>query len=238
RAGHDDRSVPELRAVERTHVLQHELRRIAVRAVDVALDVEADAIVPLGQKPLGPAAEAAKQVDTEGPGHALFLPASRPASRAADGLARRGTTTCKYSRRPFRIRAWPCAIQPANRARNQGRACAERSIASSSASQTNRSSAARAMGSITSSSTAAKRSSRSRRASLARSRASAMACSKLGLMVPSQLARREDRARPVLTDPVRLRDSPSREPARRSRTESPRAQGTPRSSSEVPPAPT
>ena len=81
-------------------------------------------------------------------------------------------------------------------------------------------------------------STRSRRASLARSRASAMACSKLGLMVPSQLARREDRARPVLTDPVRLRDSPSREPARRSRTESPRAQGTPRSSSEVPPAPT
>jgi hypothetical protein len=52
--------------VEREHVLHDELSRIAVLAVDVLLDVESDNVVALGKKPLGPAAQAAEQVNGEG----------------------------------------------------------------------------------------------------------------------------------------------------------------------------
>ena len=45
--------------MERPHVLQYELRGVAVLAVDVPLDIEADNIVAFGEQALGPAAEAA-----------------------------------------------------------------------------------------------------------------------------------------------------------------------------------
>jgi hypothetical protein len=43
--------------------LDDQLRRIAVLAVDVRLDVEADHVPTLGQQPFGPASEPAEQVD-------------------------------------------------------------------------------------------------------------------------------------------------------------------------------
>jgi len=48
-AGHDQRSVPELRSVQRPHVLNDKLRRVFVIAVDVPLNVEAYNKVTLGE---------------------------------------------------------------------------------------------------------------------------------------------------------------------------------------------
>src|SRR4029077_3354148 len=63
RRGADQRSVLELPPVKRAHVLQHELRRIAVLAILMALNVKADHIVALGQHAIRPAAQTAEQID-------------------------------------------------------------------------------------------------------------------------------------------------------------------------------
>ena len=65
RRGDDQRGVLELRAVQRQHVLDDKLRGIAMLAVLMPLDVEADDIVALGQQALGPAAEAAEEIDRQ-----------------------------------------------------------------------------------------------------------------------------------------------------------------------------
>src|SRR5689334_22494084 len=70
----DQRSVAELRAVNRPHVLEHELRGVAMLAVDVLLNVEADHVEAFGQQPFGPATEAAEQVDCEWSAHGVNHP--------------------------------------------------------------------------------------------------------------------------------------------------------------------
>ena len=44
--------------MQRQHVLHHQLRRIAMLAVDVPLDVEAHHVLALGKQALGPATQA------------------------------------------------------------------------------------------------------------------------------------------------------------------------------------
>ena len=51
--------------MQRQHVLNDELRRIAMLAVDVLLDVEAYDVVALGEQALRPAAEPAEKVHRE-----------------------------------------------------------------------------------------------------------------------------------------------------------------------------
>jgi len=63
RGGDDQRGVLELRAVERAHVLDDELAGIAVLAVLVPLDVEADDAIAFGEPGLGPAAESAIEIN-------------------------------------------------------------------------------------------------------------------------------------------------------------------------------
>ena len=52
--------------MNREHVLQHELRRILMLPVGVALDVEADHVPSFGQEPFGPATEPAIEVYAKG----------------------------------------------------------------------------------------------------------------------------------------------------------------------------
>ena len=49
--------------MQRQHVLHHKLRGIPMLAIDVLLDVESDHVVALGKQALGPAAQAAVQVN-------------------------------------------------------------------------------------------------------------------------------------------------------------------------------
>ena len=51
RRGHDESGVSELRSVQGQHILNDELRRVAVIAVLMPLDVEADYIVTLREQP-------------------------------------------------------------------------------------------------------------------------------------------------------------------------------------------
>lgn len=60
RTGDDQVDIAELRAVQRQDVLQHELRRVAMVAVHMLFDVEADHVIAFKQKPLSPAAESAE----------------------------------------------------------------------------------------------------------------------------------------------------------------------------------
>ena len=62
----DQRGVTKLRAVQREHVLNDERARIAVLAVNVLLDIEADDVIAFGEQAGCPAAEAARQIDCEG----------------------------------------------------------------------------------------------------------------------------------------------------------------------------
>src|SRR5580693_10403463 len=60
RRGDDQGRILELPAVKGQHVLDNKLRRIAMLAVHVVLDVEADHVIALCQQSLCPAAESAK----------------------------------------------------------------------------------------------------------------------------------------------------------------------------------
>src|SRR6185312_6806052 len=65
RARHNQRNVLELRAVKSEHVLDHKLRRIAMLAVDMLLDVKPDNVEALGEQARCPASEPAAKVDGE-----------------------------------------------------------------------------------------------------------------------------------------------------------------------------
>lgn len=62
---YDQRRVFELRAVERENILDDQVRRVSMFAVDVLLDVETDDEIALGKQALSPAAKAAKEIDGE-----------------------------------------------------------------------------------------------------------------------------------------------------------------------------
>jgi hypothetical protein len=75
--GHNQGCVLELRPVKGPNVLDDQLGRIAMRAIFVARDVEADDVEAFGEQSLGPAAEAAKEVDRQRAAHgAAFFVAS------------------------------------------------------------------------------------------------------------------------------------------------------------------
>src|ERR1019366_9060360 len=58
----NQRGIAELRAVERQNVLDDKPARVAVLAIDVALDVKAKAIPAFGDEAVSPAADAATKV--------------------------------------------------------------------------------------------------------------------------------------------------------------------------------
>src|SRR6185312_7379138 len=74
RRGDDQRRVLELRAVQRAHVLDDQLRGIAMITAFVTLDVKADHVDTLGEQTFRPAPEAAIEVDSERPCHGFRYP--------------------------------------------------------------------------------------------------------------------------------------------------------------------
>ena len=81
--------------MQREHVLHDKLRRVAVLAVAVILNIEADDIVTFGEQPLGPAAESRKKVYSERARHfrlANHAASSRTTLPSASTHARRATS--------------------------------------------------------------------------------------------------------------------------------------------------
>jgi hypothetical protein len=62
---HNNRSPGELRTVQREHVLDYELRRVARFAVNVLMVVESNYFVAFGEKTFSPSAQTAKQINTK-----------------------------------------------------------------------------------------------------------------------------------------------------------------------------
>ena len=65
RACNDANRIAELRAEEREHVLNHQLRRVSRLAVFVPVIVETDHAPSLGKKTFRPATQTAKKVNAE-----------------------------------------------------------------------------------------------------------------------------------------------------------------------------
>ena len=103
--------------MKRQHVLDHKLRRIAMLAVDVPLDVEADARRAFGEQAVRPASKARIEVDGERfPHPAVTLPA---ATVHRHGIRARAGTAAPPSQTPPRPQPNPQPIGPMTRRSNK-----------------------------------------------------------------------------------------------------------------------
>ena len=81
----NQRGVLELPPVNGEHILNHEVARIAIGAVDMLFDVESSDLIALGEQTFRPAAETAIEIDRQRPHSAGRCPERKPSTATATG---------------------------------------------------------------------------------------------------------------------------------------------------------